>query len=329
MTRRAVDPSAGSDPVLRPLLEAEDADARQREVERLITGRAEPVLGRLVRRAQLHSGFQPQDIEDLRGAIILRLVQRLTAMPEPVLSFDDFVAATVFHAIDDLLRKRYPRRAALRSRLRYALTTDPRLDLRTHHRAALAEWPQDWLAASIPPIARADATAVMLDAARPADALHALLARVGAPVDLDDLVRLCGELWQVAATNAAGAEALERIVDPQPHPAARAQARQSLALLWAEVLMLPAKQRAALLLNLRESHEVSAVPMLIISGVATMEEIAAAAGMTRAELEAVWDDLPLEDAAIALRLGLTRQQVTSLRKTARERLARRRHKLGF
>ena len=93
--------------------------------------------------------------------------------------------------------------------------------------------------------------------------------------------------------------------------------------------MLPAKQRAALLLNLRESHEVSAVPMLIISGVATMEEIAAAAGMTRAELEAVWDDLPLEDAAIALRLGLTRQQVTSLRKTARERLARRRHKLGF
>jgi len=33
--------------------------------------------------------------------------------------------------------------------------------------------------------------------------------------------------------------------------------------------------------------------------------------------------LPLEDAAIAERLGLTRQQVINLRKSARARLARR------
>ena len=37
----------------------------------------------------------------------------------------------------------------------------------------------------------------------------------------------------------------------------------------------------------------------------------------------LWNDLPLEDSAIAQLLGITRQQVINLRKTARERLARR------
>ena len=45
--------------------------------------------------------------------------------------------------------------------------------------------------------------------------------------------------------------------------------------------------------------------------------------MPAPELAALWPDLPLEDAAIAERLGLTRQQVINLRKSARARLGRR------
>jgi len=40
-------------------------------------------------------------------------------------------------------------------------------------------------------------------------------------------------------------------------------------------------------------------------------------------LASLWNKLPLQDADIALLLGITRQQVINLRKSARERLARR------
>jgi hypothetical protein len=41
------------------------------------------------------------------------------------------------------------------------------------------------------------------------------------------------------------------------------------------------------------------------------------------EFANLWNELPLEDASIASLLGVTRQQVINLRKSARERLTRR------
>src|SRR5437016_5095104 len=110
------------------------------------------------------------------------------------------------------------------------------------------------------------------------------------------------------------------MADPAPQPGVREEARQSLARIWSEILLLPLPQRIALLLGLRESHGVSAIPMFIFSGIATLDEIAAAMAMTRPQLETIWNDLPLDDAAISGRLGVRRSQVTNLRKAARERL---------
>jgi hypothetical protein len=45
--------------------------------------------------------------------------------------------------------------------------------------------------------------------------------------------------------------------------------------------------------------------------------------MTDEELTEIWNALPLDDVAIAAHLGVTRQQVINLRKSARERLVRR------
>jgi len=45
--------------------------------------------------------------------------------------------------------------------------------------------------------------------------------------------------------------------------------------------------------------------------------------MTIEALAELWNSLPLDDHAIAARLGITRQQVINLRRAARERLARR------
>jgi hypothetical protein len=99
--------------------------------------------------------------------------------------------------------------------------------------------------------------------------------------------------------------------------------RETLGVLWAEVRELPATQRTALLLNLRDSEGHGVIELLPATGLASFADLALMLSMTPPELAAVWNHLPLEDAKIADLLGLTRQQVINLRKAARDRLARR------
>jgi hypothetical protein len=54
-----------------------------------------------------------------------------------------------------------------------------------------------------------------------------------------------------------------------------------------------------------------------------MNDLAGTLEMDRGALDRLWDRLPVDDQTIAKRLGLTRQQVINLRKSARARLARR------
>ena len=59
------------------------------------------------------------------------------------------------------------------------------------------------------------------------------------------------------------------------------------------------------------------------AGVASIRTVAGALDVSPEEFAAFWDELPLSDAAIAARLGTTRQQVINLRKAARIILGRR------
>src|SRR5207244_2363618 len=101
------------------------------------------------------------------------------------------------------------------------------------------------------------------------------------------------------------------------------ESRDTLRMVWKEIRELPARQRCALLLNLREEEEGNALALLVTSGIATLQEIAAVLEMSVSELAEIWASLPVDDRTIAERLGLTRQQVINLRKSARARLARR------
>lgn len=99
--------------------------------------------------------------------------------------------------------------------------------------------------------------------------------------------------------------------------------RSALLAVWREIGLLPPRQRIALLLGLRDEAGSAIASLLILLRIATFDELAAAVELHRDELAAMWDQLPLPDLAIAERLGLTRQQVINLRKSARDRLGRR------
>jgi DNA-directed RNA polymerase specialized sigma24 family protein len=107
------------------------------------------------------------------------------------------------------------------------------------------------------------------------------------------------------------------------NPLLRLERREDVDRLWAAIRLLPLQQRIALLLNLRSVGSGSAIALFVLLGVTTFDGLAAALDMVPAELIAIWSQLPLDDLTIAERLGVTRQQVINLRKSARKRLDRR------
>jgi DNA-directed RNA polymerase specialized sigma24 family protein len=116
---------------------------------------------------------------------------------------------------------------------------------------------------------------------------------------------------------------VHELADAQPDAAAAFERRTYLHRLWQEITALPPRQAAALLLNLRDAKGANAVSLLPLTGVASLRDVARILGMPAEELAALWSRLPLDDATIAVTLGLSRQQVINLRKSARQRLARR------
>jgi hypothetical protein len=79
--------------------------------------------------------------------------------------------------------------------------------------------------------------------------------------------------------------------------------------LLVEICELPARQRSALLLNLKDSQGVDCISLFLLSGIATPREIAQIVGVSAEEFAEMWNKLPLDDNTTANRLGITRQQV--------------------
>ena len=169
------------------------------------------------------------------------------------------------------------------------------------------------------------------DAAGLTQLAHTVFARLQQPVELDALVNLlakwCGVidqtgLFETPSQTGNRDEALLVLVDAAPAPSDTLAQRSYLARLWAEIRQMSPRHCAALLLNLRDEGG-SATDLFVFTGVASFRQLAEALALEEAELAELWPQLPLDDLTIAARLGLTRQQVINLRRSARERLWRR------
>jgi DNA-directed RNA polymerase specialized sigma24 family protein len=337
-----------------------DADA---VLARLFEEHAAPVVARVVRRKLRGPGPHASDAEDLRGQVMLQLLTRLAELradprARPIQNFGGYAAAAAYRACADYLRALYPQRHSLRNKLRYFLTHQTGFALwetaegewlcgrrgrqdaprgggdtgGTAHGARYQELREDARRAAERALPGADPQAAGMERLLPA-----LFDYVGEPVELDDLVGALAEVWNLKEQKQAepsregdeGVAAVELLAAPQRDLADELSQRMYLARLWQELLELPVRQRAALLLNLRDAQGASAVELFVITGVASPRDIAGAVGLGAEEFAALWTGLPLEDRAVAELLGATRQQVINLRKCARERLARRMRAGGF
>jgi DNA-directed RNA polymerase specialized sigma24 family protein len=305
---------ARNDARLRRLIDAACDAQRSSAIEDVITAHARPLAEQVIaRHRRSESLISAADAEDIASTVMLRLVRRLQAVPfawdAAVERLDDFVATLAYHAVYDLLRRRFPARRRLKSRLRYLLTHDKRFAMWTiddEVRCGLASWRESSEVAS-----DVELTAGI-------DDVEAIFRHAGKPLRLETLVELTAELWQI--TDRPEPVPSE---EPPPSPLAAMENRQFLEALWSEIRELRPLQRAALLLNLRDADGANATALLVTLGIATIEEIAAAMSLAPERLKELWDELPLDDLTIASMLGVTRQQVINLRRAARERLARR------
>jgi hypothetical protein len=305
------------------LIDADDEAAQASAIASIVRD-VTPIMHGVL--AHVRTSAIESDAEDIIATVHLRLVRRLQLAriyeDEAIRRLDEFVATLTYNTAYDVLRRRFPERARLKSRLRYLFTHDDRFAL-WQGDAGLTCGTSRLRGAHPAPrvvITKDNASRAMLRRDAPADALLAVFAKIGQPLPFEDLIDLAAELWDisdVAAPEPANVESSDSSA------VAQIEARQYLTNLWREIRELRPPQRAALLLNLRDDDGRNALVHFCAANITTVDEIADALEMSREQLAAMWDDLPVGDAAIANILGLTRQQVINLRKSARERLARR------
>lgn len=298
--------------------------ARDEEIARMVE-RAVPRIRAIISRyARMEWALSADDADDVAATVRLLLVRRLRAAegaPEEIRDFDGYVATTTYNTLYDALRRRFPERARLKNRLRYLLTHDSRFALWTTEAGTfcgLREWEGLEVVAASIGIDRNNATRAMFDRSRPAEALADVFRAAGRPALLNAIVDLAASLWDISDRPPGRVETKS---SEDASPGVRFEWRQYLQAVWARVRDLRPEHGAALLLNLRDGSGENGLLVLVASGIATMEQIARAAGLSQERLAELWDDLPLEDSSIANILGISRQQVINYRQAARRKLS--------
>ncbi len=345
------------DDLLLPLLRAEDDDAR-RLIESLVVEHADPLIKPIIR-SKLYLFFEQgrhQDAEDLHGEVLVQLLARLQAFrsrpaENTIGNFRGYVAVTTYNACYEYLRRKCPKYHRLKNRLRHLIRHHPGFALWKSDNTILLCGFDQWRASH-----RSDThsarlaqingdpqsfTQTTLAGRRPermklADLVSAIFTWLGHPVELDQLAnlvaRLCGVTEMPVKTESDQDEnspgPFDRLPDPHADVETQVEAKMHLERIWIEIAQLPIGQRMALLLNLRDEKGGNAIALLPITGVASIRQIAEALTIPAVEFVHIWPRLPLDDDAIASRLGLTRQQVINLRLAARRCLHRRLNAFG-
>ena len=337
------------DPLLEPLLMESGDEQADELLSQLITAHAEPVIKGIIR-YKLHLSSHQADgraeADDIYQEVLLQLLaelKQLRKQPDdhPINDLRGMAAIIAHRTCSRWMRRQFPERHALKSRLHYLLTRQRGFalweDADKKSVAGFAVWQGKKKAATAAQFGR-----LSDDEALPAhirkliggrqqelgDALAAIFNHVGSPIEFDELVSavaaLLGIRDQPVESLAEDEDAVAfQAAAGEPDPAWQVEKRIFLQRLWDELQQLPTNQRAALLLNLKDAEGRGCIALFPATGTATLGQLAGVLEMSADKFAQLWNELPLEDARIAELLGLTRQQVINARKSGRERLTRR------
>lgn len=327
------------DALLEPLLLEANEEKAGELLLQLINVHAEPVIKGVIRFKLRLTSSQRAESDDIYQEVILQLLaqlQKFRKLPDahPIADVRGMAAVIAHRTCSRWLRRQFPERHALKNRLHYLVTRQRGFalwqDAEGQFITGFAAWQEQKL-----PTKRVTESEALTTHVRPpktskelADTVAAIFNHVRGPIEFDDLLSAVASLLGVSdqpiESLAEDDDAVASVaITTEPDQAWRVEKRMFLQRLWEELQQLPRNQRAALLLNLKESSGVGCITLFPATGIATLRQLANALELSAESFAELWNELPLEDAKIAELLGLTRQQVINARKSGRERLTRR------
>lgn len=327
------------DPVLEPFLNAPLESAAEHDALRVLIDEVTPVIEGVIR-GRAGAVVAANEREELYSDAIYQLIRRLQEIKSewprpPIANFNGYAAVTAFNVVHAHFRRVYPERQRLRNRIRQVVRKSTQFALWQTPSGQFVCGHARWAGTvsgecsetdldRIPPLSPAAAVTWNEGLAQPqiTRALDHVFDHGGKPVELERLVEKVAELYRLPVLSSAQAAPVERL-DETASAESSLVYRSALVEVWREIDLLPPRQRIALLLGLRDENGSAITSLLVVLRIATFDQLAAAVEASPEDLAAIWDQLPLPDMVIAERLGLTRQQVINLRKSARDRLGRR------
>jgi len=343
------------DALLLPFLCAEDEVESEKLLAQLICEQVDPVVTKIIK-SKLRVPLNPaqgsernQDALDIVGDLRAKIISELRRLKESpngkaINNLQHYVAVKAYSACNDYFREQNPQRWRTKNSLRHHLMQHPDFALwkSVEHRwlCGLSAWQgaeqiPERLTDRLQRLTENPGVALLeiipnvdFQCLPPTDLMAAIFEFVRHPIELDRLVSITAQVWgvrdqPVESFDDENNHLSRSLVDASVRVDAALEQRLYLEKLWKEVCDLPGLQRAALLLNLRDAGGASVIAFIPFLKIASRNEIAETLSMTDKQFADLWDELPLDDTSIARLLGVTRQQVINLRKTARERLARR------
>jgi hypothetical protein len=335
-----------SDDMLAPFLDAKSESISDELLRAIIDEHADPIITKILKsklRVSLNGRGtqQNQDALEIAGDLRATIISTLRALREnparrPIVSFPNFVAIKAYSACADYFREKHPQRWRLKNLLRRRLRQNPRFHLwqaeDKRWYASFSRHPETGSDGKEPDVSDSFSNRTVKELSdalmKPDEFLAVLFERAGGPIEFDEVVNIAAERWQIhdrpaESIDAGNADRDSSFTSREPMVDLALEQRVFFEQVWSEVCQLPVLQRAALLLNLRDSRDGGIISFLPFLGIASKEELARLLEMSYEDFQMIWTELPLDDLRIAQMFGITRQQVINLRKTARERLARR------
>jgi DNA-directed RNA polymerase specialized sigma24 family protein len=328
------------DPLLSTFLEADDPARSENALRVLLEREAAPIIHGVLQRKK----STLDESEDVTSAAREQLIRQLAALRNgerqtPIRDFRSYVAGIAYSAWADHLRSQHPRRSMLLNRIRYLLENRT---ARTGFAlwesddgrkwCGLPEWRSQKCTGSTPKLQwlLSDPTTAAREAfgnrywqrSDLPSLITNLFAWLETPIELRDLVFVVAEILEMAGRTESIESAIEaeqqRDNLPANYPTAAEELiwKEYLGWLWQQLAGLPPRQCAAFLLNSSVLRDFE------LLGIASIRSLAPRFAMAAEHLAKVWQQLPLDDLAIAGELNCTRQQVINLRRIARDSLSR-------
>jgi hypothetical protein len=198
-----------ADALLQEFAECSDPTRSECLLESLVVEHALPGVRKIVRyKLAFQGAVEAQDVDDVASEVVVELIARLRGMKdqsaETIGAFSGYTAVAAYHACNEYLRRKYPNRHRLKTRLRYLFTNEKSLAIWEDGEAEWLCGLLEWHGGNAVRKEKLDQWRDLLhdiprgrSASHPADMAVTVLGRLGAPVPFDDLVGIFAVLWGV------------------------------------------------------------------------------------------------------------------------------------